>query len=172
MAMGRTSKGDRQGSKEMKVSRDKMVVIEYTLRLSSGEVADSSERGSPLEFIFGTGDLISSVEQELEGLEAGADKEFVISPQDGYGERDPAMVIDIPTDRFPKEIQLETGAILYAKGPEGQNLPFTVVDIMEDSVTVDFNHPLAGEQLYFTVAVRSVRNATPKELLRKNPPKD
>ncbi|MFQ5804042.1 MAG: peptidylprolyl isomerase [Candidatus Methylomirabilales bacterium] len=156
----------------MKVGRDKMVAMDYTLRLSSGEVADSSEGGSPLEFIFGTGDLISGLEHELEGLEAGADKEFVISPEDGYGERDPAMVMDIPADRFPKEIQLETGAILYAKGPEGQNLPFTVVDIMEDSVTVDFNHPLAGEQLYFTVAIRSVRNATPEELLQKKPPRD
>lgn len=154
----------------MKVGRDKMVCMDYTLRLGSGEVVDSSDGSSPLEFIFGTGDLIAGLERELEGLEAGAEKEVVVSPKDGYGDRDPAMVMSVPTDRFPKEIQFEIGTILQAKGPEGQSLPFTIVDILEDSVSVDFNHPLAGEHLYFTVAVRSVRNATPDELLQKKPP--
>lgn len=154
----------------MKVSPNKMVVMDYTLRLGSGEVVDSSEDRRPLEFIFGAGDLIPGLERELEGLEEGNEKEVTVSPQDGYGERDPAMVTAVPANKFPQEIELTIGTVLYAKGPDGGDIPITVVNIEDDSVTVDLNHPLAGENLHFTVAVRSVRDATAEELQLKGLP--
>ena len=85
----------------MKVGPNKMVVMDYTLRLGSGEVVDSSEERRPLEFIFGAGDLIPGLERELEGLEEGNEKEVTVSPQDGYGERDPAMVTAVPATYAP-----------------------------------------------------------------------
>lgn len=154
----------------MKVGPKKMVAMDYTLRLGSGEVVDSSEGRPPLEFIFGTGDLIAGLERELEGLEEGEEREVVVSPKDGYGERDPAMVTAVPADRFPEEFELEVGMTLYARGPDGRSLPFRIVGIEEGLVTIDFNHPLAGEHLYFTITVRSVRDATPEELLLRGLP--
>lgn len=151
----------------MKIGPRKVVAMDYTLSLDSGEVVDSSEGKTPLEFVFGTGEVIPGLEQELEGLEEGAEKKVTLSPQDGYGERNPAMILVLPVDRFPQEIELEVGMILYARGPDGQTLPFRVVEIKEGLATIDFNHPLAGENLHFHVKIRGVREATAEELLRR-----
>lgn len=151
----------------MKIGPRKVVAMDYTLSLDSGEVVDSSEGKTPLEFVFGTGEVIPGLEQELEGLEEGAEKKVTLSPQDGYGERNPAMILVLPVDRFPQEIELEVGMILYARGPDGQTLSFRVVEIKEGLATIDFNHPLAGENLHFHVKIRGVREATAEELLRR-----
>lgn len=151
----------------MKIGPKKVVAMDYTLHLDSGEMVDSSEGRAPLEFVFGTGEIIVGLERELEGLEAGVEKKITLPPKDGYGERNPAMILVLPVDRFPQEIELEVGMILYAKGPDGQTLPFRVVEIKEGLVTIDFNHPLAGENLHFHVKIRGVREATAEELLRR-----
>ncbi len=150
----------------MKIGPQKVVTMDYTLRLGSGEVVDSSEGRAPLSFIFGQGELITGLEKELEGLEEGIEKEIILAPEDGYGERDPEMVTVLPIERFPEDLELKAGIILYAKGPDGRALPFRVTQIKEGLVTIDFNHPLAGETLYFTVKIRRIREATEEELAR------
>jgi len=150
----------------MKIGPKKVVTMDYTLRLDSGELMDSSEGKAPLDFIFGQGELITGLEKDLEGLEEGIEKEITLAPEEGYGERDPEMVVVLPAERFPQELELEVGMTLYTKGPDGQALPFRVSEIKEGLVTIDFNHPLAGETLYFTVVIRGVREATPEELAR------
>jgi len=140
--------------------------MDYTLHLDSGELVDSSEGHAPLEFIYGKGHIIPGLERELEGLEVGDEKSIRVSPEEGYGVVNPEAIRTISRDQFPTDIELEIGMMLYVKQPDGQAIPFLVQDLTEDTVTVDFNHPLAGESLNFKVCIRNIREATPDELLQ------
>ena len=147
----------------IKVGEDTVVTLEYTLRVN-GEVVDSSEGIEPIQFIQGQGQIIQGLEDELYGMELGDTKEVFVEPGDGYGEVDPENFADIARDQFPPEIPLEVGIELELKDEEGDLMDARIVAVDSENVRLDFNHPLAGEQLHFVVKVVGLRDATEEEL--------
>jgi FKBP-type peptidyl-prolyl cis-trans isomerase SlyD len=147
----------------MQISKHKAVAIEYTLTNDSGEVIDTSEGQDPLSYLHGAGNLISGLEQALEGKSAGDALKVTISPEDAYGQRIDELVQIVPRDRFEGADELEVGMRFHASSDHGETL-VTITDVSDDEVTVDGNHPLAGETLHFEVKIVDVRDASEEEV--------
>ena len=148
----------------MNIEDKSYVSIDYTLTLGSGEEVDSSPEGQPFGFITGTGQVIPGLEKALMGKEAGYASKIVIEPEEGYGEINENLFEEIPKDQFPEDTAIEPGMTFHAQGPHGPVL-LSVKSINEnDTVTVDLNHPLAGQQLHFDVKVVEVREPSAEEL--------
>jgi len=153
----------------MRIEEGKIVSIDYSIYLETGELVDSSEGKSPLKFLYGKGVIFSKLEEELEGLMVGDEKIVTLSPEEAYGELDPYAIKMIPSEEFPPDIQPEVGMILYMKTPDGQTVPFCIKSISDRYVVIDFNHPLAGKTLNIKVTIRNVRDATAMELALGSP---
>ncbi len=147
----------------MKVSEDKFVTIDYTLKLTNGELVETSEGGAPFGFVFGRSQIIPGLEKGLKGLEEGETATIKVTPEEGYGERREELLQGIPRNYFPQDADLRPGAAFQTMGPQGP-VTFTIHEVQEDTVIADFNHPLAGETLLFDIKVTEVRDATPEEL--------
>jgi FKBP-type peptidyl-prolyl cis-trans isomerase 2 len=143
----------------MQIGPGTVVTIDYTLRLDSGEVVDSSDGRDPLVFHFGQGQIVPGLERGLAGLQMGDQREIRVSPEEAYGPHRSQAVHQIPLDRFPEDITPAIGLRLTVRGPEGQDVPFTITALSNEKATADFNHPLAGEVLTFSVTVRDVRSS-------------
>lgn len=152
-------------SEQNSVGDDKVVSLDYTLRLDDGEVIDSSSGREPLEFIQGQGQIIPGLEQELYGMEVGDEKAVTVTPEAGYGERQDDRVQTVPSNAFPDDMELEEGMqVRLQDSNSGQVFEAVVEEIEPDGVVLDFNHPLAGETLHFDVKIADVRDATDDEL--------
>ena len=152
----------------MKIEKDKVVVITYELEVE-GKVVDAATPDNPLDYIQGMHMLIPRFEAELEGLEEGGVFAFTIQPEEGYGAYDEKRRILLPKSAFTiqgevREDLMEIGRILPMVGNDGSIVNATVVEVKEEGVTMDFNHPMAGKVLNFKGKVLSVRDATEKEL--------
>jgi FKBP-type peptidyl-prolyl cis-trans isomerase SlyD len=147
----------------MIISNDKVVSIEYTLKDAEGEVLDSSEGVGPLEYIHGHKNLIPGLERELAGKKAGDSFSVTIEPKDAYGEYSKELLVSVSKEQFPSDVEIEVG-MQFEAGNQAENRLVTVVEISDTAVTIDANHPLAGETLYFDVNVTDVRDATDEEL--------
>lgn len=147
----------------MTISEKKVGIIHYTLKDSQGIVIDSSEGKSPLSYIHGMKNLIPGMENALEGKKAGDKFEAVIPPEEGYGEMKEELVNQVPLANFPEKDKVAIGVQFQANTPEGQRIA-TVVKVEGETVTVDFNHQLAGETLHFAIEVVEVRDATEEEI--------
>lgn len=145
------------------IEQNKMVQIHYEGSLDDGTVFDSSEGREPLEFIFGVGMLIPGLESEMAGLAVGDRKTVRVEAEDAYGPYMQEALQEIPRNQIPPEIELVEGMQLAAQSPQGP-IPVTVHEIREDTVVMDFNHPLAGEALTFDIEVVAIRDATAEEL--------
>lgn len=147
----------------MTVAPNSVVLIHYTLKNDAGEVLDQSEQGSPLAYLHGRGNLIPGLERELEGKQSGDKLQVTIAPADAYGEYDEDLVQRVPRSAVQGVPDLREGMRLHARTDEGvQTLMVTQVD--DESVTLDGNHPLAGQTLHFEVEITEVRKATQEEL--------
>ena len=144
------------------IQQDTVVSIDYILTDDGGEVIDSSEESEPLTYLHGHGQIIPGLERELEGRTVGDSASVRVEAEDGYGEHDPEKVVEVPRDRF--EFEIAVGDFVQAKQQDGTTFPFKVVEVAPDQVTLDGNHPLAGQALNFKVSVVAVRAATPEEL--------
>ena len=152
----------------MKVSENAMVTMDYELRIDGydGQLIESSiETGRPISFIYGKGMLMPAIEEELLNKEEGDVVKVEIPPENAYGLRNEEAVQQIPRSYIPSHIELREGLTLVMQTPQGEEIGMRVVDFDDETVTVDFNHPLAGKTLYFTLYIREVREATPEELL-------
>lgn len=147
----------------MSITENQVVEIEFTLKDNSGKVLDSSENGGPLAYLHGHKNLIPGLEAELEGKAVGDEVSVTIEPKDGYGEVNPDLVNDVPKQELASIPDLQVGVQLQADTPEGTVI-YTVVEVNDDTVKLDGNHPLAGMTLNFEVKVTSVREATAEEL--------
>jgi peptidylprolyl isomerase len=143
-----------QGAETM-IADGKKVKIDYTLTVD-GEVVDSSQGKEPLEYTQGQGMLISGLEKELEGMQAGDEKKVTVAPAEGYGEVSQDAFREIPVSQFPQNITPEAGQRLSMQTPQGQQIPVTVAEVKDDVIVLNFNHPLAGKELTFDVKVVSV----------------
>ena len=147
------------------VANDMVVGIAYELRLEDGEVIDDAPVSDPFEFIQGHGDVIRGLEEALYGLKVGDVKEILVTPADGYGVPDPEAFVLVPLDSFPDDLELSEGMVLAMRDKDtDETVEAYVIEIREDGVQMDLNHPLAGETLLFNVEIISLRPASPSEL--------
>jgi FKBP-type peptidyl-prolyl cis-trans isomerase SlyD len=147
----------------MQVARDAVVLIHYTLTNEAGEVLDSSVGGEPLAYLHGGGNIVSGLEEALEGKQAGDKLQVAVPAEKGYGAHDPSMVQQVPKRAFQGVGEVKAGMRFTAQTEAGQR-QVVVTRVAGDMVTVDGNHPLAGQPLNFAVEVTEVRSATPEEL--------
>ncbi len=154
----------------MKIANEAHVSMDYTLRLTSGEVVDQSDPNSPIEFICGHDQIIPGLEKNLVGKEANDSFTVEVEPEEAYGEHHAEMIQEIPSSQFPQHVELKVGMTFQSRTPQGQPLMFCIKEIQDDTVVVDMNHPLAGKTLVFDVVIRSVRHATPEEIEALNAP--
>ena len=147
----------------MKVSENTVVKLEYSLHLGDGVIIDRSDEGAPLAYLHGAGQIVPGLEQKLEGLEAGQTLQVQIEPKDGYGERDLRKIQDMPRQMFGGQ-QMKAGDEFVAVDEDQNQIPVRIEAVNGDKITVDFNHPLAGKTLHFSVKIADVRKATEEEL--------
>ena len=147
----------------MQIAKHKVALLEYTLTDAAGEVMDTSEGGEPMAYIQGIGNLISGLEEELEGKSAGDELNATIPPEKGYGVRDDSLVQVLEKSVFQGVDELQVGMQFQAQSDNGTQMIW-ITEISGDEVTVDANHPLAGETLTFDLKVVEVRDATEEEL--------
>jgi len=145
------------------ILKNKVVVLEYTLKDDSGNLIDASKQGEPLQYIHGTGDMLPGLEKALDGKQSGDNVRVTLPPTDGYGEREEDLVIQVERDQFEHPDQVEVGTRIHLLTPEG-SYAAEVAEVDGDQVTLDANHPLAGMTLQFDVKILEVRNATAQEL--------
>ena len=147
----------------MKIQDRNYVAIEYTLSLDSNEVVDRTEPGQTFGFVFGGGQVITGLENGLDGMKQGQKAEFTVEPDEGYGQPRAELYCEIPRKNFPNDMDIELDMIFESDGPHGP-VRFRVKEIKEDVVVADLNHPLAGERLHFEVKIAEVREASAEEL--------
>jgi FKBP-type peptidyl-prolyl cis-trans isomerase SlyD len=147
----------------MQIAKDAVVSIHYTLKNDAGETVDSSAGGDPLAYLQGNGNLVPGLENALEGKQAGDKVSVKVSPNDGYGEYDKSLVQQVPRRSFKGVPNIQVGMQFQVQSGQGPRA-VTVTNVIGDMVTVDGNHPLAGQNLNFDVEIAEVRVATDEEL--------
>jgi FKBP-type peptidyl-prolyl cis-trans isomerase SlyD len=145
------------------VQKDTVVSMEYTLHVDEEEI-DSSKGHDPLQFLVGHGNIISGLEREMIGMKVGESKDVVVSPAEGYGEFDESAFMNVPRSAFPEDIPVEEGTELTVRDDTGQPRYARIDAVEGDTVTLNFNHPLAGDELHFKVKVVGVREPSSEEL--------
>lgn len=146
-----------------KVAKDLVISMDYELTVD-GEILDATDPGDPLQFLQGHENIISGLESAIEGMSIDESKEVLVKAADAYGEYDPDGFMEVPKAEFPEEIPLEIGLEISVTSDEGQELTAFIEEISLESVTLNFNHPLAGKDLNFKVKIVSIREATADEL--------
>ena len=140
-----------------------VVSMEYTLTVD-GEVLDSSKDAGPLQFLAGYDNIVPGLEREMTGMKIGESKDVLVLPEDGYGEFDEEAFMEVPRSEFPSDMELEAGLELNVSDEDGQHQLAFVESFNDETVRLDFNHPLAGAELQFNVKVVALREATKEEL--------
>ncbi len=147
----------------MQISPNSVVTLHYTLKDEAGNLIDQSNDGS-FVYLHGAGNIIPGLENALAGKVAGDELQVTVSPEEGYGQRDPARVQSVPKEMFEDAGGLVVGAQFHAQSPDGQAIVVTIAEINDDTVMVDGNHALAGMALSFDVNVVDVRDASEEEM--------
>ena len=148
----------------MAIANENSVVgIEYEVKeAGSNEIVDTNKGAQPLEFITGKGHIIPGLENALVGMEKGESGDILVKAADAYGEVNPEAKQTLPIEQF-EGVDLKEGMTLYGQGENGETVQVTVTSFDDKEVQVDFNHPLAGKDLMFSVTVLDVRDATADE---------
>lgn len=141
----------------MAVSEGSKVSIEYTLKLNDDTVVDSNVGGEPLVYVQGGNHIIPGLEKELEGLNVGDEKEVKVSPEEGYGPLNESAYVEVAKGEIPEDARVE-GAQLQAQNPQGQMVYPVVKEVKDETIILDFNHPLAGKELNFSVKILDIEN--------------
>ncbi len=156
----------------MKISRNKFVTVSYVLRLKGfeGEIVEETPEEKPLEFIFGTGRMLQMFEEKLEGLKSGDNFSFKLTAEEAYGDVNPEAKVEIPKNIFEvdgkiDEELIKVGNMVPMQDAQGNRLNGIVLDVNDENLTMDFNHPLAGDDLYFAGSVKEVREASESEMM-------
>lgn len=135
----------------MKVKNNDTIRVHYKGTLTDGQMFDSSEGREPLEFQVGTGQVIPGFDSAVIDMEVGEEKEFKIDCDNAYGQRDERLIQQVPTAQLPEGLSPEVGMMLSSTLPNGQQIPVKITEIKESEITIDANHPLAGEDLTFAI---------------------
>ena len=146
----------------MAIRNGDKVKIDYTGKFTDGTVFDTSkhdEHSHPLEFEVGKGMIIKGLEEEIVGMEKDEEKTVNVSKEKGYGERNEKLIVNIPKDKLPKDKEVKPGMMLLMASEEGKQMPAVVLEVSEEEVKIDLNHPLAGKDLVFEVKVVDIQSA-------------
>ncbi|MDB9865267.1 peptidylprolyl isomerase [Candidatus Thioglobus sp.] len=148
----------------MKVTKDKVVSMHYTLKNDVGDVIDSSEGKETMDFLQGHGNIIPGLETALEGSKKGDKVEVSIEPEEGYGLKMDDAIQEIPRTALQGIDEVKIGMQLQSQDQDGNPFVVTVIKLDDEKITVDANHPLAGETLHFSVSIEDVRDALEEEV--------
>jgi FKBP-type peptidyl-prolyl cis-trans isomerase 2 len=135
----------------MKVKKGDTIQVEYTGTLDDGTVFDATEGKEPLEFEVGAGQVIPGFDSAVLGMDLNEEKEFRIEKEDAYGDVNPSLLKKIPKKSLPQGKEPKAGMALILKTPDGQQVPVKIADVSETDITLDLNHPLAGQALTFKI---------------------
>ncbi len=139
------------------ITQDSTVTLHFTIKMKDGSVADSTHNmGKPAKLVIGDGSLSDNFEQCLLGLSAGESKAIELAAVDAFGLPNPDNIHHMDRAKFVGDADVEVGTIMAFSGPDGMEIPGIITEIAGDSVTVDFNHPLAGQDVTFAVEILSV----------------
>ena len=147
----------------MKIAKDMVVALNFTLTDDQGEIIDSSE-GEPLSYLHGYGELVPGLEKALLGHAVGDSLKVTVDPEEGYGTVVSDLLIEVERSELPDDMEPELGLELTCDGPDGEAVSMWIVDITDEGVKLDGNHPLAGLTLHFEVDVAAIRHAEPEEI--------
>lgn len=145
--------------RELTVGPGTKVTLHFALRLNDGKVIDSNFEREPAIFTVGDGNLLIGFEKAMYGLLEGDRETFVIAPEDGFGQRNPNNIQEIARTQFGPDIELSEGLMLSFADAQKTELPGVVQKFNDDVVVVDFNHPLAGRNILFEVAILRIEPA-------------
>lgn len=154
----------------MNIAKDKVISVSYELRTSeNGEIVEKTQEENPLTFLFGHGNMLPKFESNLEGLKQGDKFEFKLDSQDAYGKYNPKAVIDVPKSAFEVEGKvdeklLQLGATVPMMDNNGNRFNGIVKEILDEKVKMDFNHPMADQNLFFNGEILEIREASENEL--------
>jgi len=156
----------------MKIGRNKFVSLTYQLRTNGaeGEMIEETTKDNPLEFLFGAGRMIEMFEQKLEDMETGDNFSFELKADEAYGQVNSDAIVELPKNIFEvngaiDEDMLSVGNTIPMQDAQGNRLNGIVLEVADDTIKMDFNHPLAGEDLFFSGSILSVREATEQEII-------
>lgn len=160
----------------MKISKDKFVSATYDLYVGNDderELMESATEERPLQFIFGRGNMLPAFEEKIDGLENGGKFEFTLAPKDAYGERIEENVVDLPKNIFEVDGKfdgeyIKEGVTLPMMNSNGERMNGSVLEVKDDVVVMDFNHPLAGETLHFIGNIIDVHEPTEEDIAAIN----
>lgn len=141
------------------ITLQSVVLLHYSIAMTDGTTIESSFDAEPLQVTMGSGQLTEGMELAIIGLKEGDTQTLTLTPEQCFGERDEANIHDMPLAEFPEQLKPETGLTYNFGTPDGQEIPGTVRTVKNDRVEVDFNHPLAGHTLIFSVEILGVNNA-------------
>lgn len=142
----------------------RVVSFHYTLKDKDGKVLDSSQGNEPMTYLEGSGQIIPGLEEALKAAQSGDKKHVPVKAAEAYGEHDKSLVFDVPRTQFPPGEQIEVGMKFRAGSADEPSPVFTVMNLTDSHISVDGNHPLAGQDLFFDVEVTDVRDATLEEI--------
>jgi len=143
---------EREGEKTT-VEKGDIVKVEYTGTLRDGTIFDKSKEGEPLKFTVGSGQIIPGFEKAVEGMKLNEEKKVTIKPEDAYGKRDETAIREYLKKALPENFKPEKGMVIRLQDQTGRAIPGTIIDITENTITIDLNHPLAGKDLTFNIKV-------------------
>ena len=148
----------------MHIAEQSVVSIHYTLTNDAGETLETSDGREPLVYLHGAQNIIPGLEGELSGKSVGDSFDVTIQPEEAYGTVNPELVQTVPHSAFEGVEKVEPGMQFQARGDDGETQVITVTEVADSGVTVDGNHPLAGQVLNFSVRVEEIREATEEEI--------
>lgn len=146
-----------------KIQNDLVVTLDYKLFVED-ELLESTDDGEPIQFLQGHGQIIPGLEDAIFNLKVGDTKKVVIEPENAYGEYDPESIEVAKIEEFSEEVPMDVGTFLDFRDDDDEVLSAQIVEADEETVTLDFNHPLAGKTLTFEITVTDLRPATEEEL--------
>jgi FKBP-type peptidyl-prolyl cis-trans isomerase SlyD len=147
----------------MAIEANQIVSLEYEVR-DGDTVVDSNVGGAPLVFMFGKGQIIPGLENGISNMSIGEKADVLVKAEDAYGSHNPEAKQEVPVDQFAG-IDLEVGMTLFGQGEDGGTVQVTVTEIAAETVVIDFNHPLAGKNLMFSVTINNIRDASAEEAM-------
>ncbi len=144
---------------ELVVGEGTEVTLHFSLKLDSGEVIDSNFEGDPATFVMGDGNMLAGFEQKLTGMGVGQQETFMVKPEEGFGQSNPNNFQTMPRDQFDDDIELVEGLMLSFADAQKAELPGVVSAFDDETVTIDFNHPLAGREIIFEAKILEIAPA-------------
>jgi len=138
------------------IEKGKKVKFDYKLTVN-GQIIDSSEKRGPIEYVHGQGTIIKGLEKRMEGLKVGDKQKIVVPAEEAYGKVNPEAFKEVPKSDLPKDINVQKGQMLEVKDNTGRMFPVMVSEVKEQTIVINFNHPLAGQELNFDVSIVDVQ---------------